>query len=482
MLFSSITFLYFFLPITLFLYYVVPKRYKNIVLCLASFFFYAWGEPVYCILLFLYGYVAYVGGCILDRLQADDVMSKRRWIDDKRKILQRAVLVSCILIFLSGLFYFKYLNFLWENISGCFYGKKQFLGIVLPIGISFYTFQVISYIVDVYQQKVKVEKSFLRFLTYISMFPQLIAGPIVRYEEVSKQLGGSVFCKEQLADGLRRFIVGLSKKVLLADELGQMVTSMSKLQLDNPIAYWMITIGYMLQVYFDFSGYSDMAIGMGKMLGMEFPENFRYPLLADSVMDFWRRWHITLSRFIRDYIYIPLGGNRVSLFRWIVIMLLTWSISGIWHGAGWQFFLWGMYFGICLIIEKIVTGNYQISIPEWFKHTYTLFLVTISFAIFGNETVEEIIRSIQGLFCWKQVNEQLPVIWFFLRNYGILLGIAILAATPVCKKLVQRISQRQKNPGVITICLSAAWFLLCLFLSTAYLLNHSFHPFLYFRF
>lgn len=468
MLFSSITFLYFFFPITLLLYYVVPKRHKNVVLCLASFFFYAWGEPAYCILLFLYGVVAYGTGRMLSALPNDH-------------ILKQYVLGGSIIIFASGLFYFKYATFVWDTFNHVLGGRLSALRIILPIGISFYTFQVISYVIDVYKGKIQSETKFLTFLTYLSMFPQLIAGPIVRYEEVRADLQSGNTTKEKTARGIRRFIIGLSKKVLLADELGQMVDVLSKQQIDNPVAYWLAAIAFMLQIYFDFSGYSDMAIGMGYMLGFSFPENFNYPFIAKSISEFWRRWHMTLSRFLRDYLYIPLGGNRVPYKRWIMNMLIVWGVSGIWHGAGWNFLIWGLYFGVCLILEKKFTRNYERKIPVGLQHIYTLFLLVISFVIFANDSMADVIRVLCGMFDFTKVEQQLPAVWFIIRNYGVLLLVSALASTPLYQKLI---ICRKKNGAVARVLdiVENAWYFLCFFLSTAFLINHSFHPFLYFRF
>ena len=468
MLFSSITFLYFFFPITLLLYYVVPKRHKNVVLCLASFFFYAWGEPGYCILLLLYGVVAYVAGRMLTALPEEHRMRKY-------------ALIISIVLFAGGLFYFKYAAFVWDNLNYVLGGRLSVLRIALPIGISFYTFQVISYVIDVYNGKIESETEFLTFLTYLSMFPQLIAGPIVRFEEVKADLNGRNIKKEKVAKGIRRLVIGLSKKVLLADELAQMADAITEQQINNPVAYWLLAIAFMLQIYFDFSGYSDMAIGMGQMLGFSFPENFNYPFISKSISEFWRRWHMTLSRFLRDYLYIPLGGNRVPYKRWVLNMLIVWGVSGIWHGAGWNFLMWGLFFGICLILEKKLTGNYQRRLPAVLQHTYTLFLLVISFVIFGNDSMADVIRIVYRMFCWSNVQQQLPAVWFVIRNYGVLLLVSVVAATPLYQKLIS--CGKKNGSGVwLFYILENAWYFFCFFLSTAFLINHSFHPFLYFRF
>lgn len=447
---------------------MVPKRHKNVILCLASFFFYAWGEPRYCILLFAYSLIAYISSKCLEVIPKD-------------RALRKYVLAASITIFACGLFYFKYAVFAWENINLLLGGRLGALQIVLPIGISFYTFQVISYVIDVYCGKMVAEKSFLTFLTYLSMFPQLIAGPIVRYEEVFDDLHKRVLTREKIADGIKHFVIGLAKKVLLADELGQMVSAISAMNIDNPIAYWLSAIGFMLQIYFDFSGYSDMAIGMGKMLGFSFPENFQYPFIARSISEFWRRWHMTLSRFLRDYLYIPLGGNRVSYGRWIINILIVWAASGIWHGAGWNFLLWGIYFGVCLIVEKKLTNNYQKKLPVIAQHAYTLVLLVISFVIFGHDKLSDVVMNLGGMLRLWKWREQHPAILFMVKNHAMLLLAAILASTP----FYQRIRLLMNKDNVICAigdAFEVVWYLLCFILSTAYLINHSFHPFLYFRF
>lgn len=463
MLFSSITFLYFFLPITLLLYYMVCGRFKNVVLCLASFFFYAWGEPKYCILLFLYGFLAYLSGWLMGLVSP-------KW----RKYL----LWGSIFLFAVGLFYFKYAIFVWENLNRIGIAGNPTITISLPIGISFYTFQVISYVVDVYRGKIQAEKSFSAFLTYLSMFPQLIAGPIVRYEEIKTDLDRRVITKADLSEGIRRFVTGLSKKVLLADELGQMVNTIAAQGIENPMVYWIKAIGCMLQIYFDFSGYSDMAIGMGRMLGFSFPENFQYPFLSKSIREFWKRWHMTLGRFLRDYLYIPLGGNRVSLKRWIGNTMLVWAVSGIWHGAGWNFVLWGLFFGICLVAERLLIGDWLSKRSLPIQHAYTLFLLTISFVVFSNPEMTDLLRDLQGMFAFGNLGNQWHAAGFAIRNYGMLLFIAILSSTPWYRKLF---AKANVCAGVRKLS-EAVWYLICFLLSVAYLLNHSFHPFLYFRF
>lgn len=513
MLFSSITFLYYFLPLTLFVYYLVPTKAKNGILFLASFIFYLWGEPKYSILLLASVGIGYLGGrCIA--------------YADKRGRNCKKVVTGCfIAVTLSILVFFKYTDFLIGSVNKATGITLPLSGIVLPIGISFYSFQIISYYVDVYRGEVETEKNILHFATYVTMFPQLIAGPIVRFQTVQQELKARIITSKKIAHGAGRFVCGLCKKVLLADSLGTLVTTLQtysfagstvqtaatsgSLQGLGTAGYWVLALAYMLQIYYDFSGYSDMAIGLGSMLGFTFPENFRYPFLSGSVSEFWRRWHITLGSWFRDYLYIPLGGSRVTTMRWCRNMFIVWSLSGLWHGAGWNFMLWGTYFGMLLIAEQgigrlygqIKTKKLHLNIerssirqqPEqseritcctaWkavTKHLYTLLAVLLSFVIFRTDSMSAFTAELQGLLGHSGTT-MLPAVSYELRNYAILLVIACIGSTPAVAALAHRFDTTGIGQRIAWL-LKSIFLLSGLLLSTAFLLGESAHPFLYFRF
>ena len=384
MVFSSITFLFYFLPIVLAIYYIAPKKYRNVILLISSLVFYFFGEPKYGIIMVISIISIYFHGI---------------WIEKAKNTKYKKIpLISGVFISIAVLFYFKYFDFLIENINLWLDKKIDLFGIILPIGISFYTFQMISYMVDVYRGDAKVQKNFVKLATYISLFPQLIAGPIIRYTTIEEQLENRTYSFEKFSLGIRRFVIGLSKKVLIANILGELVKVFGTYNDGTVLFYWLYAIANMFQIYFDFSGYSDMAIGLGKMLGFEFLENFNYPYIASTITDFWRRWHISLSTFFRDYVYIPLGGNRVSKIKWIRNLLVVWFLTGLWHGAAWNFIIWGLLFGVLLILEKTIFKNIIEKIPQIIKHIFVLLIVMISFVIFSGNKMEDIIMQILGLF------------------------------------------------------------------------------------
>ena len=342
MVFSSITFLFYFLPIVLLAYYIVPKKFKNVILLISSFTFYFWGEPKNIYIMISMIIFSYIGGLIIGRLK------------EKKKItFAKIVLAVTIVLDLAALFYFKYIDFFIRNINLYLNKEIDLLGVILPIGISFFTFQILSYVIDVYREEVKVQRNILNLALYVSLFPQLIAGPIVRYKDVEKQIVERTHTVEKFSNGITRFVIGLSKKVLIANVLGEVINIFGTSNDGTITFYWMYAIANMLQIYFDFSGYSDMAIGLGKMFGFEFLENFNYPYIATSITEFWRRWHMSLSFWFKDYVYIPLGGNRKGIIRQIINILIVWFLTGFWHGANWNFIIWGMYFGLILLIEKV---------------------------------------------------------------------------------------------------------------------------------
>ncbi len=461
MVFSSITFLFFFLPILLGTYYIVPNKAKNIVLLLASILFYFWGEPTYGWVMIFSIICTYVFVILMDKYKKNS----------------KIFLILALFICVGILVYFKYTNFLIENINLWLKDKIDFIYVILPIGISFYTFQLISYIIDVYRGQAKVQKNILKLAMYISLFPQLIAGPIVRYTTIEKQLENRVHTFQKFALGVRRFIIGLGKKVLIANVLGELANIFLSSNDNSVLFYWLYGISAMLQIYFDFSGYSDMAIGLGKMFGFEFLENFNYPYIATNITDFWRRWHISLSSWFRDYIYIPLGGNRVNKIKWIRNIMIVWLLTGLWHGAAWNFVIWGVYFGILLIIEKLFLEKYLKKLPQFIGRLYVLFLVMISFIIFNAESIPQIIKNIGGILGITSNSLISTESLYYLKSYFLVIIIAILGATPIFSKIATK-----NKISKIANFLEPAYLLIILVTCTSYIINSSFNPFLYFRF
>ena len=463
MVFSSLTFIFYFLPIVLILYYIVPNKFKNIILFLSSLAFYFFAEPKFGILMIVSILSTYIHGILMD----------------KHKEHKKIILISSVIISLSFLVFFKYTDFIIENVNMLFNGEFDLLNLALPIGISFYTFKMISYIVDVYKNKVKQQKSFLKLATYVSLFPQLMAGPIVRYSTIEKELDDREYTFSKFSNGVRRFIIGLSKKVLIADVLGDLISSFNMASEKTVLFYWIYAVAITLQIYFDFSGYSDMAIGLGKMFGFNFPENFNYPYISRSVTDFWRRWHITLGTWFRDYVYIPLGGNRVGKIKWLRNILIVWMLTGLWHGAAWNFILWGLLYGVLLVIEKLGLLKILEKIPAFLSRIYVMFVVIIGFVIFSGEGVEQILENIGGLFgigVDKLTNAESM---YYLVNYASIFVISILASTPILKNIVKKL--KGKIPRIINIFEPLALSLL-LIICVSYLVDGSFSPFLYFRF
>ena len=461
MVFSSITFLFYFLPIVLAIYYMVPNKLKNIVLLIASLAFYAYGEPKYVVVMILSIVATYIFGILMDKYE-------------KHK---KAFLILSICVSIGLLTYFKYINFIIQNINLWLSNKIDFIYVVLPIGISFYTFQLISYIIDVYRGQAKVQKNVLKLAMYISLFPQLIAGPIVRYTTIEEQIEKREYTFEKFAHGVRRFVIGLGKKILIANVLGELNSLFLSSNDTSVLFYWLYAVSGMLQIYFDFSGYSDMAIGLGKMFGFEFLENFNYPYIATSITDFWRRWHISLSSWFRDYIYIPLGGNRVSKIKWLRNIMIVWLLTGLWHGAAWNFIIWGLYFGILLILEKVFLSKYLEKMPKVLTHIYTLLIVMISFVIFNGENMAQIMQNIGGLVGINTSSVISTESLYYFKSYLVVIIIGIIGATPILKNF----ANKEKLHKVINV-LEPIFLLLILTICTSYIIDGSFNPFLYFRF
>ena len=462
MLFSSITFLYYFLPIVLLLYYAVPRRFKNFILLLASFVFYAWGEPKYVFLMLLSVAIGYSAGYLMDRLP------------------KKPVMIVSIGLCLAFLLYFKYTNFFIINANALLQTQFPLLKVVMPIGISFYTFQIISYIVDVYRGDVEKQKNYLNLATYISMFPQLIAGPIVRYSDINKELEERAITGEQIAEGIRRFIIGLGKKVLLANQLGELCGVFRDSGEQTLAFYWVYAVATMLHIYFDFSGYSDMAIGLGKLLGFSFLENFNYPFMSKSVTEFWRRWHMSLGSWFRDYVYIPLGGNRRGKGRQLLNIFVVWMLTGFWHGAEWNFILWGLLFAVLLVVEKLWLLE-RLNKSVILSRLYLLLVVCISFVIFSAPGVKGLGADLRGLFTVNATGIVGAECLYYLKSYGPILLLSILGATNWPKRLYGRLRENAVIDHM-SVVVEPILLLAVLLLSTAYLVDGSFNPFLYFRF
>lgn len=463
MLFTSISFLYYFLPIVISIYFITPKKMRNFILLIASMIFYFYGEPKYIFLMLAEILIAYIGAILIDKYK------------------KKSLFVVTISIHIGLLCVFKYIDFIISNINSVFGANMSLLRIALPIGISFYTFQILSYIIDVYKGKVAVQKNFLKLATYVSLFPQLIAGPIVRYETIEKELDSRKHSFENFSYGVRRFTIGLAKKVLIANMLGELCNKFIITDEKSILFYWIFAISYMLQIYFDFSAYSDMAIGLGRIFGFHFLENFNYPYISKSITEFWRRWHISLSSWFKDYVYIPLGGNREGLKKQIRNILVVWLLTGLWHGASWNFVIWGLLFGFILIIEKVFLGKHLEKCPNFVKRIYVLFIVMISFIIFNAENMKDAWKNIIGLFGFNGESFINAYTLYYLRSYMVILVVAIIGATPLIKDVTLKLKKNEKANKMINV-LEPICIVLILLIVTAYLVNNSYNPFLYFRF
>ncbi len=464
MLFSSITFLFYFLPAVLILYFAVPKCLKNTVLLAASLLFYGWGEPRYIVFMLISIVCGYGSGLLLERLRG--------------KPAAKAILWLSAAIFLGMLGYFKYADFFIENFSAVTGLSVGLLGLTLPIGISFYTFQILSYTIDVYRGSVPAQRNPIHLAAYISLFPQLIAGPIVRYADVAAQLEQRSYSFEKTALGIRRFLLGLGKKIFIANTLGEVASVFVDSDEKSVLFYWLYAIAYSLQIYFDFSGYSDMAIGLGHILGFTFMENFDHPYISRSITEFWRRWHISLGSWFRDYVYIPLGGNRVPKLRWLLNIFIVWFLTGFWHGAAWNFIVWGLYFALFLVAEKLFLKKY-LDKSKVLCHVYVVLAVVISFVIFGAADLGAAMHCLGGMTGFAGVPLVSGESLYYLRSYGLVLVMACIGATPLPKKCFAALEQKcGRFMTIAEPCLLA----ILLLAVTGSLVNGSFNPFLYFRF
>ena len=493
MLFSSVTFLYFFLPVVLAAYFLMPARSgmqaRNYLLIAASIVFYIWGEPVYVLLLIGQTVAGWGCGLLIERF---------RLLDDKRNM--KLALFGGVATGIGCLGLFKYSDFFVHNANTLFGTSAALLGLALPIGISFYTFQILSYEIDLYRGKVQVQKNFPAFATYVMLFPQLVAGPIVRYIQVEEALTSRKVSFEDFHYGVRRFVFGLAKKVLLANTLGELVAIYKTAEAggeSSALFSWLYVTAYALHIYFDFSGYSDMAVGLGRIFGFRFPENFNYPYIAASITDFWRRWHMTMSFWFRDYVYIPLGGNRVSSVRHLLNILFVWLLTGFWHGAGWSFIIWGLYYALLLLIEKRVT-KWIGSIPGsgviedtgplrpvmrclyGLRHVYVAAALLVGWVFFDAETLSQVTGRLSLLFGGAEQTAGQAAL-YYLRSYIVPLIIAAVGATPLPAYIVARVATAIRGAKILAV-LEPAYIFALLIVVTAYLVDGSFNPFIYFRF
>ena len=466
MLFSSVQFLFFFLPAVLLCYYAVPAKAKNYVLLVFSLFFYFCGEPIYTVLMIFSSLSDYTHSLIIEK--------------NRGKKTAKVALISSIVINLALLGFFKYADFFISNINLLLGLEIPLLNVPLPIGISFYTFQTMSYTIDVYRGEAKAEKNLASLATYVCLFPQLVAGPIVRYTTVADELSNRTHSIERTSKGIARFAVGLGKKILIANQMGALCAAFRASDDKSVLFYWLYAIAFTLQIYFDFSGYSDMAIGLGHMFGFTFSENFNYPYVSKSVTEFWRRWHMTLGSFFRDYVYIPLGGNRCSMLKWLRNIFVVWMLTGFWHGAAWNFIVWGLLFGVLLIVEKLWLNKALEKLPSFVSHVYVMLVVIISFVIFNGASLAEAGTDIAGMFGGLDVPLVSVEAVYALRSNALLLIVAAIGSTPIVKKAYTKLSEL--GHGTVSAIAQPILVVCALLICTGYLVDGSFNPFLYFRF
>ncbi len=467
MLFSSVTFLYAFLPIVLVLYFAAPKKMKNAVLLLASLFFYYFGERTYTVLLFVSSITDYIWSLLIEKYRG--------------KRITKLFLAGSIIINLGLLGFFKYADFFIGNINALIGVNIPLTHAHLPLGISFYTFQTMSYTIDVYRGTAKAQRNLVSFATFVCLFPQLVAGPIVRYTDLAAELDCRKHTLEKVSIGIRRFAVGLGKKVILANAMGEMCKDLTGSGAQSVLMFWLYASAYALQIYLDFSAYSDMAIGLGHIFGFKFPENFNYPFISKSITEFWRRWHMTLGSWFRDYIYFPLGGSRTTTLKWLRNILVVWMITGFWHGAEWNFVLWGLYFGLLLMFEKLFLGKVLQKCGAFVQHIYVIFTVLISFVIFSVEKLSNLGTYVGGLFGAGGISLYDERTLYIADSFLVVFILCIVASLPFPKKLWDKFGETK--PGCIVRAVADPIVIIAmLIVSTALLVDGSFNPFLYFRF
>ena len=467
MLFSSIIFLYYFLPAVLVLYFFVPHNIKNLVLLFSSLFFYWWSEPKYIFLIIVTILLGYIHGILIDKF--------------REKTASKYFLISSVMTSIALLGFFKYSDFFIENVNIIFGSSISFLKLALPIGISFYSFQILSYTIDVYKGNAKVQKNLINLATYVVLFPQLIAGPIVRYTTIEEELNHRTHSFENFAYGANRFVIGLAKKVLIANTLGEFCKIFRNSDEKSILFFWMYAIAFTFQIYYDFSGYSDMAIGLGRIFGFHFLENFNYPYVSKSITEFWHRWHMSLSSWFRDYVYIPLGGNRVKKSSWIFNIIVVWILTGFWHGAEWNFIIWGLFFAFFLLLEKLIIGKLLKKLPSIIKTIYVMFLIVISFVIFNANGMSEAISDITAMFGVHDIPLVTSETLYYLRSNAIVFILAMIGSTPLIKHSLQHLRQNNSIKRFLNF-VEPVTMVVLLLVITAYLVDGSFNPFLYFRF
>ena len=470
MVFSSTIFIFFFLPTVLFAYYISPKKIRNGILLTFSLIFYCWGEPVYILIMLFSTVFDYINGLLIEKFKYE-----------QKRLLAKAVLINSIIINLGILCFFKYGNFFIENINSAFGVGIRLLEVTLPIGISFYTFQTMSYTIDIYRDNAKAQRNIVNFGAYVTMFPQLVAGPIVQYKDISIQLNSRKETLSNFTYGIHRFVIGLSKKVILANNIGLLWEQISSNNLSSISVglAWLGAIAFSFQIYFDFSGYSDMAIGLGAMFGFHFRENFDHPYRSKSITEFWRRWHISLGTWFREYVYIPLGGSRKGKKRLVFNLLVVWGLTGFWHGASWNFILWGLYFGILLIIEKLLLPKTLNKIPDFLKHIVTMILVVFSWMIFAFDDFGEMAAYLKAMLGFNQTGFISPELLFYLATSIALLFMCSVCSIGISKKNPIRLSFQKRNYRYV---LRLAALALMFFVSVCFLIGDTYNPFLYFRF
>ena len=480
MVFSTSIFIYLFLPITLIIYYLAPKKGKNLIILLSGLLFYSWGEPIYVIVMLISTMIDYFAGLIMNHFEG-------------RKVPRRLCLIVSIVMNLGLLGIFKYSGFIAENINAIagtqiidinnmnFFGIEYLPMNMLPIGISFFTFQSMSYTIDLYLGNVKVQKNPISFAAFVTLFPQIVAGPIVRYDDVAKELDDRSITIDLIYDGIIKFIIGLSKKVLIANSIGALWTSIKATDIANVsvVSSWLGILAFTFQIYFDFSGYSDMAIGLGKMMGFNFPKNFDYPYLSKSISEFWRRWHITLGAWFKSYVYIPLGGNRKGMARTIFNLAVTWFLTGVWHGASWNFILWGTLYGVVIILEKLFLGKLLDKIPDIFGHIYTMLLVILGWVLFDTADLPTAGAYIAKMFGFGGGTFIDSTAMYQIATYGITFIICIIGCTNLPKLAVEALKKKSAVlVNYVGIAVMTGMFIIC----AAYLVDQTYNPFLYFNF
>ena len=467
MVFSTLFFLFTYLPIVLLLHSLCPVKWRNGLLLVVNLIFYGWKKPAYIFIMFASIGIDYVHGILVEKAKAEG--NHRR---------ARRYVVQSVVFNLALLGFFKYWDFLARSFATLGLNFMPVLGLELPIGISFYTFQTMSYTIDVYRGDAKAQRNIVNFGTFVTLFPQLIAGPILKYKDLADQIDERDYPVERFAAGVQIFVIGLAKKVLLANNIGALWEVFKAMPADRltTAGAWLGIVAFALQLYFDFSGYSDMAVGLGNMLGFEFTGNFNYPYIAQSITDFWRRWHISLSSWFRDYLYFPLGGSRVGKGRLVFNLMVVWAATGIWHGANWNFLLWGIYYGVLLVLEKLVWGEWLKKLPAWCRHLYTLFFVLVGWALFAIEDLSALGPYLAAMFGFAGGGLTGGAVGYYLRSYLPVLVIALLASTPLGKDLWAKVPEKAQKVLLPLL-------LLCgMLLSTAYLVDGTYNPFLYFQF